>query len=314
MMRGFSKIKFDKVLQVAKNPYTLYSYLADKPVTQIVPDSLHLSILFRAKIGCWPNLRNPKSFNEKLQWLKLHDRNPNYINLVDKLRVKEWVANMVGAQFVPETYMSWSNAEEINVNALPSRFVLKTNNDSGGVVVCDDKDTFDVSRAIKKLNKHLKRNYFWGRREWPYKDIVPCVFAEENLSRGDSELVDYKFLCFSGEPQCLFTCTGRSRNDLKVDFFDLEWNHLPFIRHYPNADTSISKPVQLSTMIELSRILSAGIPFVRVDFYEISGRVYFGEMTFYPGSGLEEFIPVEWDYRLGSLMDLSSAFCFQGPR
>ena len=268
----------DKLQKYLRNPALLYPLATSRGMTRWVPDKIHLSIMYRVRIGRWPDLNNPRTFNEKLQWLKLRDHNPLYNTLVDKYAVKQWVANRIGPEHVTETYARWDRAEDIDISKLPERFVLKTNHDCGGV------------------------------REWPYKDVKPCVFAEEYLepdaseslpTRDEIDLTDYKFMCFEGEPRCAFTCVGRAKGDLRVDFFDADWRHMPFTRHYPNADASPAAPRRLREMQRLARMLSDGIPFVRVDFYEQADRIILGEMTLYPGSGFEEFDKEEWDERLG---------------
>lgn len=288
-----------------KNPSLIYPLATSRGFTRWVPDKIHLKIMFRILIGKHLDLTSPCTFNEKLQWLKLYDRNPFYSNLVDKYLVKKWVASKVGEQYVIPTYAKWDTVDDLDISALPEKFVLKTNHDSGGVIVCRDRRSFDVEKAKKILKKHLETNFFWGGREWPYKNVFPCIFAEKYLpANGLDEVIDYKFMCFNGLVKCIFTCTGRSDNDLRVDFFDPNWNHLPFSRHYPNADTLIPAPYNLDQMRILAETLSRNIPFVRVDFYEIDNKVYFGEMTFYPGSGFEEFNSEVWDYELGEWLVL----------
>ena len=262
--------------------------------------------MYRGIIGRKLDLTNPVSFNEKLQWLKIYDRNPLYTTLVDKYRVKQWVTDRIGSEHVTETYAMWERAEDIDISGLPDRFVLKTNHDCGGVAICRDRAAFDLDAAKKKLARHLKTNYFWRTREWPYKDVRPCVFAEEYLDPdgGTCDLTDYKVMCFGGRARCEFTCTGRAEGDLHVDFFDAGWNHLPFTRHYPNADVTPEAPKRLREMIVDAERLADGIPFVRVDFYEVAGQYYFGEMTFFPGGGMEEFDPDCWDAELGSWIEL----------
>ena len=296
----------EKLVKGAKNPWLLYSYATAMGLTKAIPDKSHLRILYRASVGKWPDLDNPHTFNEKLQWLKLHDRNPLYTTLVDKYRVKRWVAERIGEKYVVPTYGAWEHVEDIDLNELPDRFVLKTNHDCGGIAICRDRATFDFDVAKRKLAKHLKKNYYWGCREWPYKDVKPLVFAEEYLEPDAAvgETVDYKLMCFGGKARCVFTCTGRAAGDLRVDFFDLDWNHLPFERHYPNAGVEPSAPSCFREMREAAERLSEGIPFVRVDFYDVGGEPRFGEMTFYPGAGFEEFAPEEWDGRLGEWVRL----------
>lgn len=297
-----------KLKKYLHNPALLYPLATSRGLTRWMPDRTHLSIMHRVLIGRWPDLDNPRTFNEKLQWLKLHDRDPLYNTLVDKYAVKKYAADRIGSEHVAETYACWDRAEDIDVSGLPERFVLKTNHDCGGVVVCKDRAIFDLEPARAKLAEHLNTNYYWGGREWPYKDVKPCVFAEEYLepdasgsppARDEIDLTDYKFMCFDGEPRCAFTCIGRAKGDLRVDFFDADWRHMPFARHYPNADVLPAAPRHLREMQRLARTLSEGIPFVRVDFYEQAERIILGEMTLYPGSGFEEFDQEEWDERLG---------------
>ena len=271
-------------------------------------DERYLKLLYRTRIGRPLDLENPSTFNEKLQWLKIHDRNPLYTKLVDKYEVKEWVADRIGAEHVVPTLGVWDSFDDIDFDALPERFVLKCTHDSGGLAICRDRSTFDVAAARRKIERSLANNYYWSGREWPYKNVRPRIIAEEYLDpgAGASDLTDYKFMCFGGSARCAFTCTGRADGDLRVDFFDLDWNRMPFARHYPNSDVPPDAPRGLREMVSLSERLAERLPFVRVDFYEVAGRAYFGEMTFYPGSGLEEFDPEEWDETLGSWLELSS--------
>lgn len=265
-------------------------------------DERYLKLVYRLRIGRPLNLENPKTFNEKLQWLKLHDRNPLYAKLVDKAEVKPWVAERIGWEHIVPTLGVWDTFDEIDFDKLPERFVLKCTHDSGGLVICRDRSTFDVPAARRVIERSLSRNYFWTGREWPYKNVRPRIIAEEYLdpAEGLSDLTDYKVMCFDGRARCEFTCTGRADGDLRVDFFDTDWNHMPFTRHYPNADVPPEIPTRLKDMIFMAERLSEGMPFVRVDFYEVAGRCYFGELTFYPGCGMEEFVPECWDNELGS--------------
>lgn len=445
-----------RLKKLMSNPFLAYDYAAGKGFTNWVPDEVHLKLMYRAAIGSWPDFKRPNTFNEKLQWLKLHDRNPLYTKLVDKYRVKKWVADRIGEEHVTRTYGAWEKTEDIDISGLPERFVLKTNHDCGGIAICRDRGSFDFEAAKKKLDRHLKTNYFWRTREWPYKNVTPCIFAEEYLEPGPSGdlpdyklfhfskgriitllmtdrfteaglaktffdeewrpldlsegehltrkdlpvperfdemkafagrlaerfpfarvdfyeskgrllfgeltfypnsgfelfdpsdwdvtfgswielpnggwllvsesallwahteregfalshegLTDYKLMCFGGRAGCSFACTGRAEGDLRVDFFDREWRRLPFTRHYPNADAILPRPQRYDEMVALAEILSRNIPFVRVDFYESGDRLLFGEMTFFPGSGFEEFDPFEWDETLGSWIDLSGAY------
>lgn len=283
-----------------------------------LPDNVSLKLLFWAATGKKLDLESPKTFNEKLQWLKLHDRNPDYQTMIDKITAKEWAAQFIGEQHIIPTIKVWDNVEDIRLDELPNQFVLKTNHDSGTVFVCKDKSHFDMENARRHLAKSLKRNFYYQSREWPYKNIRPQVFAESYISSLDRPethkdnlepkgITDYKFLCYNGICKFLFTCTGREQGDLRVDFFDPEWNHLPFKRHYPNADEEIPKPELLNKMIEIAEALSKDIPFVRVDLYQEGNHIYFGEMTLYPGAGLEKFTPSEWDLILGEPIVIPSS-------
>lgn len=293
--------------QLKAEPVAALKKVALRPLRcRLFDDKLALRIKYRVLMGACLDLDNPTGFNEKLQWLKLHDHNPLYTTLVDKCAVKDWVSDRIGAEYVTKTLAVWKSAEDIDIVDLPEKFVLKTNHDSGGVVICRNKSTFDLASAKKKLAASMKRNYFYVGREWPYKNVKPLVFAEEYLEpgAGEADLTDYKVMCFGGRARCEFTCTGRADGDLRVDFFDTEWNHLPFTRHYPNASASPEAPKHLSEMLAMAERLAGDIPFVRADFYEVAGELYFGEMTFYPGSGFEQFDPKEWDARFGSWIAL----------
>lgn len=272
-----------------------------------LPDKQFIELEYYAYIGKCLNLRKPITYNEKIQWLKLYDRNPLYTQMVDKVSAKKYVANIVGPQYVIPTYGVWDEPEDINFEMLPEQFVLKVTHDSGGVIVCKNKKKFDCKKAIEKLNRSLQRDYYMVHREWPYKDIKPRIIAEQYMEDVvDQELRDYKLMCFNGKVKCSFVCSDRfSDKGLHVTFFDRDWNRMPFERHYPISNEDIAKPQNYEEMISVAEKLTTGIPFARVDLYEIKGKVYFGEITFYPGSGYEEFTPVEWDYQLGAWIDLS---------
>lgn len=295
--------KFEKYL---KNPALVYALASSRGLTNWVPDKVHLKLLYRARIGARLDLEHPTGFNEKLQWLKLYDRNPLYTRLVDKCAVKEWVADRIGSQYVTETYACWSRVEDIDISCLPERFVLKTNHDCGGIAICRDRASFDLDAAKKKLAKHMKRNYFWDGREWPYKNVKPCVFAEEYLEADASgDLPDYKLFHFSnGRIVTLLTTDRFTKAGLTETFFDEEWRPLELSEggHPRRPDASI--PGRFTEMKRLSDRLADKFPFVRVDFYESEGRLLFGEMTFYPKSGFEEFNPEEWGERFGSWIEL----------
>lgn len=269
-------------------------------------DAEYLKLAFELNLGTKLNLESPETFNEKLQWLKLYDRRPEYTTMVDKYEVKKYVADRIGAEYLIPTLGVWDSFDEIDFDSLPQQFVLKCTHDSGGLVICKDKSVFDVKAAKNKINQSLKRNFFFFGREWPYKDVKPRIIAEKYMEDAGSEVLnDYKLMCFNGKVKCSFVCSERfSEDGLKVTFFDRDWNVMPFERHYPRSQCPIAKPSSYDDMVRLAEQLSKDIPFVRVDFYEVSGKIYFGELTFYPGSGFEEFEPFEWDKTLGSWIEL----------
>jgi len=246
------------------------------------------------------NLSAPKTYNEKLQWLKLYDRKPEYSRMVDKAEAKNFVANIIGQQHIIPTLGIWEKFDDIDFDHLPDKFVLKTTHGCGGVIICKDKAKLDIQKARKEIKFSFKHNYFAYGREWPYKNVRPRIIAEQFMvDESGLELKDYKFFCFDGEPKALFIATDRP-HDTRFDFFDMEFNHLPFTNGHENATKKIDKPLNFELMIEIARKLSKGIPHVRVDLYNVNGRIYFGELTFFHWGGMVPFVPEEWDYTFGS--------------
>ena len=274
-------------------------------VSHLVSDRTYLKLQYRACVGKKLNLNRPTGFNEKLQWLKLYDRNTDYIRMVDKCDVKEYVANAIGDEYIIPTLAVWERAEDITIDELPEQFVLKCTHDSGSVVICKNKADFDLEKAKAQLAIALQKNMFWHGREWPYKNVKPRIIAEQYMSDDSGELSDYKFMCFNGTVKCSFVCTERfSGKGLHVTFLDKDWKVMPFERSFPSVKEGLPKPLNYEKMVELAEKLSAGIPFVRVDFYEVDNQIYFGELTFFPGNGTETFQPKEWDDILGSWIEL----------
>ena len=309
MVKSLSKIK-TAIYLLKNNPEAIYraidSNLSRLRFLHVMPDSIYLRIRYYLCVRKKLNLDNPVTFNEKLQWLKIYYRNPLYVELADKFRVKKYInKNYPDLRTIP-TLGLWKNAEDIDFERLPDRFVLKCTHDTGSVIICDNKKQLNKEYAKKKLNKALKNNLFYQGREWIYKSILPQVIAEEYLENNDScELIDYKFMCFNGVVKCCFVCSDRfSEEGLHVTFFDREWNMMPFCRHYPRKESGIQKPDCYETMIRMAESMSSEMPFVRIDFYVVNGEIYFGEYTFFPGSGLEEFNPDEWDEILGNWLIL----------
>ncbi len=282
-------------------------------VAPIIPDKLYLRIWYRLKLGEKLNLKNPKTFSEKLQWLKLYDRNPVYTTMVDKYAVKQYVADIIGEEYIIPTLGVWNSFDEIDFDKLPNQFVLKTTHGGGGtgVVICSDKKSFNYKEARRKLDESLKRDIYLHYREWPYKNVPKRIIAEKYIvdDRGD-ELMDYKFFCFNGVPTICYVLAN-TKNEATIDWFDMEWNHQKFIGSLPvgcpvymNAKQSIARPSSLDKMIDIAYRLSASIPFLRVDLYNVNGNIFFGETTFYPSAGLWVFTPDEWNIKLGDMIKL----------
>ena len=301
-----SKIKtFFKLL---KMPIKLIPPLANNGFLNWMPDETLLKLMYKARMGKTLNLDNPKSFSEKLQWLKLYDRNPLYTKLVDKYEVRKYIAETIGEEYLIPLYGVWDHPDEIDFDSLPDQFVLKCTHDSGSVIICDDKSKFDKSTAIKKLKKAQKFNFFYHGREWPYKNVVPRIIAEKYMLNSDSssELSDYKWYCFDGVAKAMLIVTDRQTpgEETKYDYFDMSFCHQPLLWGGPNATRTIEKPISFELMRELAEQISQGIPQVRVDFYEADGHIYFGEMTFYDGCGMSPFQPEKWDAIFGDWIQL----------
>lgn len=273
----------------------------------LFPDKLYLKLMFRCKMGYWMDFENPKTFSEKLQWLKLYNRNPLYTTLVDKYAVKRWVADKIGEEYIIPTLGVWENANEIDFDSLPDQFVLKTTNGGGGdVIVCMDKSKLDTEKTIKHLNQSLKNSIYNNYREWAYKNVQPRIIAEKYIEDENQDLMDYKFFCFDGHVECLQVDYDRFVEHHR-NMYDVNWNVLPFSLQYPSRDNVvINKPQNLNDMIKIAQILSINIPHVRVDLYNVKGQIYFGELTFYHGSGYEKFSPNEWNLKFGEWLRLQS--------
>ena len=252
------------------------------------------------------NLNPPITFNEKLQWLKLYDRHDSYSKLVDKYEVKKIVANLIGKDYIIPTYGLWEHVEDIDFDALPNEFAIKCTHDSQSFIICSNKENLDRNKAKKRLKKAMKPNkWYYQGREYPYKNIKPRIIAEKYLvDESETELKDYKFFCFNGEPKVLLIVSGRGA-DQRQDFYDMGFNLLPFHRiKHPNSNIKRKPPQNYEKMIELAKILSKGFPHIRVDLYNIKGKIYFGELTFFSGGGNTRFEPDEWDYKLGEWIEL----------
>lgn len=297
----------ETVKYIVENPKRLFSLLASRGLLNWLPDEQYLKIMFKMNLGYPLKLDAPKTYNEKIQWLKLNDRNPVYTKLVDKYAVRQYVADKVGEEYlVPLVGGPWKNADKIDFDALPESFVLKCSHDSGGIIVCKDKSTLDIEKAKKLLNKRLKINYYYANREWPYKNVEPCIIAEQYLENSHGELNDYKWYVFDGEPKFMLITEDRfnSSEETKFNYFDMDFNLLPFCQTGPNSEILPSKPDSFEAMKELAAVLAEGFPHLRVDLYDVNGKIYFGELTLYDSSGFSKFTPPEWDEILGSWLKL----------
>ena len=299
-----------KLLKFIKNPKLIIRHFKLKRLYgkygRSLIDEEYLKQMYKLRVGKDLNLENPKTFNEKLQWLKLYDRNPEYTKLVDKYEVKKYIADTIGEEYVVPTFGVYDSFDEIDFDSLPNQFVIKCTHDSGSLMICKDKSKFNVKKAQKYFTKKLAYNYYWNSREWPYKNVKPRIIIEKYI-KSDSNSVpnDYKLLYFNGEYKCAFVVSERfSSSGIKVTFFDKEWNRLPFEREYPSANYNINKPKHYDKIVLLAKKLAKNHIFVRIDFFQVEDMLLVGELTFFPGSGFEPFQPDEWDGKLGEFIKL----------
>lgn len=296
------------LIEIIKHPKrSAYSFI-NRKFHSCLPDKVCLKILYYLKTGKKLNLRNPSGYREKIQWLKLYNRDPQYTVLVDKYLVKEYVADIIGREHIIKTLYAWDNPESVEFDELPNQFVLKCNHNSHlGLCICADKSTYDFENARKELKRGYDDDYYKRSREWAYKNVKRKIIAEEFLSDDSTNdeyvLTDYKYFCFDGVAKMMYVSKDISK-DPRTDFFDMEYNHLPIYMQDKNADRIPPKPVFFDEMRRDAEKLSKGMPFVRVDFYIANGQYYFGEMTFYPSSGLAEVHPKEWDKIIGEWIKL----------
>ena len=287
-----------------KNPLHIITALGIRGFLNWLPNSLRIKIIFRCELGYFLNLKNPKSFNEKIQWLKFYGDIQQYTHLVDKHEVRKYISDTIGENYLIPLLGIWDKFEEIDFSKLPEQFVLKCNHDCGSVVICTDKATFDIKKAKNKLNKCLKQNNYYSTLELQYKNIKPKIICEKYMKDESGELKDYKIFCFNGEPKIIQVNYGRF-TDSKKNLYDIEWNYVPVAMTYPtDPNVIINKPNNLKEMLTLAKTLSKDYPFVRVDFYSIEGKTYFGELTFTPAMGLGKFEPEEFDFEMGSWLEL----------
>lgn len=272
-----------------------------------LPDKVFLEAAFRARFGRKLNLNNPETFNEKLQWLKLYNRKPEYTKMVDKYLVRDYVKEKIGEEYLIPLLGAWDDPEKIDFNELPMQFVLKCNHNSGlGMCICKDKNSLDINKVKEELKKGINQNYYLTSREWPYKDVPRRIIAEKYMvDESGYELKDYKFYCFDGKVKLVMINSDRmSSEKTKANYFDENYQLLDFVWGYENAEIPPQKPEKFEEMKYLAEKLSEGITHVRIDFYQTPSGIYFGEITFFDGSGFDAIEPIEWDYKIGSWLKL----------
>jgi glycosyltransferase len=279
-----------------------------KRILNMLSDKTYLKIMYFYHMKKRLNFENVTTFNEKLQWLKLHDRKEIYTTMVDKYEVKKYVADLIGGEYVVPTYGIYESYNEIDFDVLPNQFVLKVTHYGGsrGVFIIKDKNTINYSNIENEIEKLLKENLYNYSREWPYKNVKPRIIIEKYMKNEDEEeLKDYKLFCFNGKPKIILVCSERfSSSNMCETWFDEDWNLMDIIEGNHRVDKNIKPPQSFKKMKYLASQLSKNIPFVRIDFYEVNSKIYFGEMTFFPASGFEKFEPKEWDKKLGEMIDL----------
>lgn len=297
--------KIGKLWKFIIDPRFRFLLLANRGVYDELPDDVFISKCFRARMGYDLDLNAPKTFNEKLQWLKLNDRKAIYAMMVDKYEAKQYVASLVGEKYIIPSLGVWDNFSDINFDILPNEFVIKCTHDSGGLIVCRGKKDLDLVKAKSKIEKSLEKNYYTHMREWPYKNVKPRIIAEQFIHNGDEEnLTVYKVFNFGGIPKVIQVITNDKQSDESIDYFDINWNRLNIRQNFPNSKVLPKKPETLSLMLELSAKCSVGFPFLRTDWYEVNGEVKFSEFTLYSDAGFEPFHPAEWDKKLGDWIKL----------
>jgi len=287
--------------------YYIYKLLSYKYVPS---DRDFIKQYFKNQMDSEVELENPIRFSDKLQWLKLNWYDSLATKCADKYRVRKYVKNRIGEKYLNELYGIYESVDDLDINKLPTSFVLKATHGSGWIILCKDKKSKDWNAELWKMKWWLKENYYWRGREWVYKDVKPRIISEKYLdNKKKDRLIDYKFYCFNGFPKYCQVISDRNINKT-IDFYDRNWNHMPFYRvnfsgkRYPHAKDSLSKPEKYDEMLKISEDLSKDFPFVRVDLYYINKKIYFGEMTFFPNGGLCPFEPSNWNYKMGNMLRL----------
>lgn len=304
----------ERLMRVMRDPSKFWLWIVRR-LSPLLPDKLYLTLLFHHYCGKWIDWKNPKGFNEKLQWLKVYNRKPEYTTMVDKVAVKAYVAQLIGEEYIIPTLGVWDDPEDIDFDALPDQFVLKCNHNSGvGLCICKDKSELDIEAVKSELRKGLKQDYYMLGREWPYKHVPRKILAEKYMvdeTAGDYNrcgLTDYKFTCFNGVADNVMVCIDRASGDPKFYFFDKCWNLLPLNKRGLETplDFKLPCPPVIDKMFEIAGRLSEGIPYLRVDLYYINNLIYFGETTFFPQNGFDANLLPLTEKVFGERIDLSS--------
>ena len=296
--------KLKTVISLARKPQKLILPAGQNGLLNFIPDKIYLKAVFKAETGYSLDLNNPKTYNEKLQWLKLFDRKPEYVMFADKYKVRDYIARTIGEKYLIPMIGVYKTAEEIPWNELPNRFVLKCNHASGTNIICRNKADLDIQSSKIKLDTWLKKNSYWGEREWCYKDIEPCIICEEFMGTEDGMPPnDYKVMCFNGIPKLIQVHHDRY-GDHTLDFMDTNWEKTDIVQGPRNSDNNPPKPNQLNELLEIAHVLSKDMFYARIDFYIINEKVKFGEITMYPTAGFCKFNKYETDVLLGSWIKL----------
>lgn len=302
----------NRIIRALKDPRLFLVFILQNVLGKHIPDECYLRWIYWLRMGERLNLDNPQSYNEKCQWLKLYYRRPEFTTMADKVKVKKWVADRIGDQYIIPLLGSWKHFDDIDFDKLPDKFVLKCNHDSGSVLLVRDKNKLDKKDAKEHLEKALNTNAFYYAREWPYKNIERRIIAEPFIeSLGRRESVEYKVSCMNGEVKFVTVCQGIAHagfDDRTNDHFDKQWNRLNWYVRYKPSGKFNEKPAYMDKIIQLSEKLAEGMPHVRVDWYYEDGQLYFGELTFYTWSGFCPFEPKEWNDKLGSWIELPEKY------
>lgn len=289
-----------------RDPKLIFFALGHKGLLNWLPDKTYLQLAYRIRMGRKLDLRAPKTFNEKMQWLKLYDRKPEYTTFVDKYEAKKYVAKKIGDEHIIPTLGVWDTFDQINFDKLPDQFVLKCTHDSGGLVIVKDKAKLDIESTRRRINRSLKSNFYWISREWPYKNVKPRIIAETYMTDNNYyNLPVYKVFCFNGVPKVIQTIQNDKQSNESIDYFDTDWNLLELKQNFPNSSEPYSRPNNLDIMIQIAKILSCGHNYIRIDLYSIDNSIYFSEYTFFSDSGLAQFYPEGWDVTLGEWMQFT---------